>query len=72
MFSCFFSDVSVSHTAQKVEDFLMLLTSMDSAKLDAQYNSLIVDASFTQHAANIPVNVDKNKYKNILPCKIRA
>ncbi|XP_065886416.1 uncharacterized protein [Dysidea avara] len=60
-------DVSVSHTAQKVEDFLMLLTSMDSAKLDAQYNSLIVDASFTQHAANIPVNVDKNKYKNILP-----
>ena len=68
----YIADVSVSHTVIKVEDFpeyLSLLKSGDKSSLNAEYESLKVKAPFTQYAAKMPVNIAKNRYKNIVACK---
>ena len=68
----YISDVSVSYTVIKVEDFpehMSLLTSGDKLSLNAEYESLKVKAPFTQYAAKMPVNIAKNRYKNIVACK---
>ena len=68
----YISDVSVSNTVIKVEDFpehVSLLKSGNKSSLNAEYESLKVKAPFTQYAAKMPVNIAKNRYKNIVACK---
>ena len=68
----YIADVSISHTVIKVEDFpehVSLLKSGDKSSLNANYESLKVKAPFTQFAAKMPVNIAKNRYKNIVACK---
>ena len=65
-------DVSVSHTVIKVEDFpehVLLLKSEDGSNLSNEYESLEVNVTFTQYAAKMPINIAKNRYKNIVACK---
>ena len=55
-----------------MEDFpehVSLLKSGDKSNLNAEYESLRVNAPFTQYAAKMPVNIPKNRYKNIVACK---
>ena len=68
----YISDVSVSETVIKVEDFpehVSLLKSGDKSTVNAEYESLKMKAPFTQYAAKIPINIAKNRYKNIVACK---
>ena len=56
----------------KVEDFaehLAMLQSNMNQQFRADYDSLVSDAEYTFHAAKLGVNMTKNRYKNILPCK---
>jgi len=46
-----------------------LLKSGDKANLTAEYESLKVDVTFTQYTAKMPINIPKNRYKNIVACK---
>lgn len=36
----------------------------------ADYDSIVAQTEYTYHAAKLDVNVNKNRYKNILACKI--
>ena len=56
----------------KVEDFaehLVMLQSNMNQQFRADYDSLVSDTEYTFHAARLGVNISKNRYKNILPCK---
>ena len=56
----------------KVEDFaehLAMLQSNMNQQFRADYDSLVSDTEYTFHAARLGVNITKNRYKNILPCK---
>ena len=67
-----FSDVRVSHTVIKVEDFpehVSLLKSGNKSSLSTEYETLKVNTTFTQSAAKMPINKAKNRYKNIVACK---
>ena len=48
---------------------MSLLKSGDRSNLNAEYETLKVNATFTQHAAKMPINIAKNRYKNIVACK---
>lgn len=56
----------------KMEDFTEHVASLNAdneAKMIEEFESLIVNAPFTQHAAKLLCNKSKNRYKNIAPCK---
>ena len=68
----YISDDSINHKVIKVEDFpehVSLLKSGDKSNLTAEYETLKVNATFTQHAAKMSINIAKNRYKNIVACK---
>ena len=46
-----------------------MLQSNMCEQFQIDYNSLGSETEFTFHAAKLTVNVNKNRYKNILPCK---
>ena len=57
----------------KQEDFCDHVASVkaqNGAKLIEEFESLVVDAPFTQHAAKLLRNKAKNRYKNVTPCKL--
>ena len=69
---CWFSDVRISHTVIKVEDFpkhISLLKSGNGSNFSTEYETLKVNATFTQCAAKMPINIAKNRYKNIVACE---
>ena len=56
----------------EVEDFaghVTLLKEKGGAKIIKEFESLGIDAPFTQHAASLLRNKPKNRYKNVIPCK---
>ena len=57
----------------KVEDFsehLAMLQSNMCEQFQTDYDSLESETEYTFHAAKLTVNVNKNRYKNILPCEL--
>ena len=57
----------------KVEDFtehVDILKSNMCEQFQTDYESLESETEYTFHAAKLTVNVNKNRYKNILPCKL--
>ena len=58
------------HKPVKVEDYpqhIALMQSKKSIQFEEDYDSVMVDEVFSQHAAKLHVNVSKNRYKNIIP-----
>ena len=56
----------------KVEDFTEHHTMLQSnmcEQFQTDYESLESETEYTFHAAKLAVNVNKNRYKNILPCE---
>ena len=55
----------------RVEDFtehVDMLKSNMCEQFQTNYESLESETEYTFHAAKLPINVNKNRYKNILPC----
>ena len=55
----------------RVEDFtehVDMLKSNMCEQFQTDYESLESETEYTLHAAKLAVNVNKNRYKNILPC----
>ena len=55
----------------RVEDFtehVDMLKSNMCEQFQTDYKSLESETEYTFHAAKLAVNVNKNRYKNILPC----
>ena len=53
-----------------MEDYpqhIALMQSKKSIQFEGDYDSVMVDEVFSQHAAKLYVNVSKNRYKNIVP-----
>ena len=68
---CIFADNS-EHSPIQVEDFaehVVLMKDEGDAIISEEFESMVVDAPFTQHAGNMICNKLKNRYKDILPCK---
>jgi len=56
----------------KVDPFaehLAMLHSNINKQFGTDYDSLVSQTEYTYHAAKLAVNMNKNRYKNILPCK---
>ena len=56
----------------KVEDFtkhLAMLQSNMHEPFRAEYESLVSGTEYTFNAARLAVNVNKNRYENVIPCK---
>ena len=56
----------------KVEDFaehVVLLKAEENCKITEEFETIVVDAPYTHHAAQLACNKPKNRYKNIIPCK---
>jgi len=56
----------------KLEDFsehLAMLQSNMHEQFRIDYDSLVSEIEYTFHAARLDVNVNKNRYENILPCE---
>jgi len=56
----------------KVENFaehLAMLHSSMNQQFTTDYDSLVVQNDFSFNGAKLEINVMKNRYKNILPCK---
>ena len=53
-----------------VEDFAEHLAMLQSKREQFQtdYESIASDTKYTFHAAKLAVNVNKNRYENIIPC----
>ena len=69
-----FCDVAMSeeHKPVKVEDFpehIALMQSKKSIQFEKDYESVMIDVDFSQHASKLHVNASKNRYKNIIPCE---
>ena len=65
-------DLSENRAAIKVEDFAEHYASLkekNGAKIIEEFESLVVDAPFTNHAAKLLRNKTKNRYKNVIPCE---
>ena len=63
---------NVSMKPIKVEDFdehLVMLQSNMCEQFQTDYESIASDTEYSFHAAKLVVNVNKNRYKNIIPCK---
>ena len=61
------------HGAIKVEDFaehVVLLKAEENSKITEEFETIAVDVPFTHHAAQFSRNKPKNRYKNIIPCKL--
>ena len=61
--------------AVNVEDFVEHVASINAqngAKITEEFESLVIDAPFTQHAAKLLHNKVKNRYKNVIPCEFSA
>ena len=55
----------------KVEDFtehLAMLQSNMCEQFQSDYESIVSETEYSFHAAKLAVNVNKNRYKNIIPC----
>lgn len=60
------------HKPIKIDDFTEHVASLkadDEARMIEEFESLTVNAPFTQHAAKLLRNKIKNRYKNIAACK---
>lgn len=58
--------------AIEMEDFpghVALLKAQNGVKFVEEFESLVIDTPFTQHAASLLCNKVKNRYKNVIPCK---
>lgn len=56
----------------KIEDFTEHVASLkaeNEAKILEEFESLVINVTFTQHAARLLCNKSKNRYKNIAPCE---
>ena len=56
-----------------MDDFpehVALMESRNGTQFKQEYNSISVEVPFTQHAAKLKVNIPKNRYKDIIPCKL--
>ena len=74
MYSQYYSTANANkNPAVKVEDFiehLAMLQANMNEQFQADYDLLASDTTeYTFHAARLAVNVNKNRYKNIIPCK---
>lgn len=61
------------HHPVKVDDFpehVALMQSKNGIRFKEEYNSITVNVPFSQHAAKLNVNIPKNRYKDITPCKL--
>ena len=60
------------HKPVKVDDFpehIALMKSKKSIQFEEDYDAVMVDVTFSEHASKLYVNAPKNRYKNIVPCK---
>ncbi|XP_065918202.1 receptor-type tyrosine-protein phosphatase S-like isoform X7 [Dysidea avara] len=58
------------HKHIKVDDFpehVAMMRSKKNEQFEADYESMVVNVSFSQHTAKLHVNASKNRYKNIVP-----
>ena len=56
----------------KVERFaehLAMLHASINKQFGDDYDSIVTQTEYSYHACKLAVNVNKNRYKNILPCK---
>ena len=71
--SCYYGSVEMSQRKHiKVDDFpehVAMMRSKKNEQFEADYESMVVNVSFSQHTAKLHVNASKNRYKNIVPCK---
>ena len=68
-------DLSGNRAAIKVEDFNehhASLRAKNGAKAIEEFESLVINAPFTNHAAKLLRNKTKNRYKNVIPCEFSA
>ena len=56
-------------TVEKFAEHIAMLHSSMNKQFNTDYNSLVMENDFTFHTSKLEVNVKKNRYKNILPCK---
>ena len=56
-------------SVEKFAEHLAMLHSLKNKQFTTDYNSLVMENDFTFHASKLEVNITKNRYKNILPCK---
>ena len=57
----------------KLEDFcdhIVSIKAQNGAKLIQEFESLVINAPFTNHAAKLLRNKTKNRYNNVIPCKL--
>ena len=73
MYSQYYSTANANKNPIKVEDFiehLAMLQANMNEQFQTDYDLLASDTTeYTFHAARLAVNVNKNRYKNIIPCK---
>ena len=68
----FYTDHS-KHKPVKVDKLAKHIASLkadNSEKLEADFESASYDVTVTQHAAKLICNISKNRFTNIMPCKI--
>ena len=56
----------------KVDRFaehLAMLHANINKQFGADYDSIVAQTEYTYHAAKLDINVNKNRYKNILACQ---
>ena len=56
----------------KVEHFaehLAMLHANVNKQFGDDYDSIVAQTEYSYHASKLAINVNKNRYKNILPCK---
>ena len=61
------------HLPVKVGDFpehVALMQSDDGIRFEREFDKITVDIPFSQHAAKLYANSTKNRYRNIIPCKL--
>ena len=57
----------------KMEDFcdhIVSIKAQNGAKLIQEFESLVINAPFTNHAAKLLRNKTKNRFENVIPCKL--
>ena len=73
VYSRFCSTANANKNPIKAEDFtehLAMLQANMCEQFQTDYDLLALDTTeYTFHAAKLAVNVNKNRYKNIIPCK---
>ena len=56
-------------TVANFAEHLALLQSNMCEQFQTDYESITIETEYSFHAARLAINLNKNRYKNIIPCK---